>query len=124
MKPPVPFESEEQMALAEYLDLRGFCWFHPANESDAKPQYRHKQRLLGLKPGVPDVIILDKVPEMPEIRGVAIELKRTRGSRSSDEQVNWAGRLRARGWLVFVCKGAGAAIKVVDALWPPGEEER
>jgi hypothetical protein len=114
------------MALAEYLDLRGFCWFHPANEGDHKPQYRHKQRLMGLKPGVPDVIILDKVPQYggrPNVRGVAIELKRISGGKLSDEQVSWALRLRARQWLVFVCKGAGAAIKVVDALWPPGEGE-
>jgi hypothetical protein len=82
---------------------------------------------LGLKPGVPDVMILDKVSQYggrPNVRGVAIELKRVSGGKLSDEQESWALRLRARGWLVFVCKGAGAAIKVVDALWPPGEEER
>ena len=115
----MPLESDEARTLCHYLELRGICYCHVPNES------RHRRH--GVKAGVPDFLIFDKVSQYgggPNCRGVAIELKRISGGRLSDEQQNWALRLRARGWVVFVCKGAGAAIKAVDALWPPGGGRR
>jgi len=110
-----PLESDEARTLCHYLDLRGICYCHVPNES------RHRRH--GVKAGVPDLLIFD-YGGRPNCRGVAIELKRISGGKLTDEQENWILRLRARGWLVFVCKGAAAAIKVIEELWPLDEGRR
>lgn len=113
-------EEHEQAVLAAYLDAlptigpRG--WFHPANETQAKPQYLAKRRRLGVKPGVPDVIVIRR-PPCGSFFGVAIELKSTLPSaRVSDEQREWLAALEAAGWAARVCRGAGEAIDFVREL--------
>lgn len=121
MKAPVPIENEEQATLAEWLDLHGVLWCHCPNEGQmgGRRGQMHGARLrrLGLKSGVPDVLVFDLPPMGPRpCRGVAIELKRQRGGRVSDEQREWIDALRERGWVAEVCKGAGAAIALLERL--------
>lgn len=113
-------EEHEQSVLAAYLDAlptigpRG--WFHPANETQAKPQYLAKRRRLGVKAGVPDVMIVRRPPHGGFL-GVAIELKSTLPSaRVSDEQREWLAALAAAGWAARVCYGADEAIGFVREL--------
>ena len=104
-----PLEEEEQKVIAEYLDytVGGRNWCHVPNEGKHKPQYRAKQQRLGLKSGVPDILIF-KAPE--EYNGVAIEMKRQKGGRVSENQKNWLQSLKENGWLTTVAKGADEAI--------------
>lgn len=112
----VPTEEQEMETLAAWLDLHRILWFHPANEGHHKPQWRAKMAKLGLKPGVPDCIIIDRVPKFPQVRGVAIELKRRKGGRVSEQQDRWLGDMALRGWFAADCRGADAAIELLEQL--------
>ena len=67
-----PKEYNEQVTLAEYLDLKGYCWCHVPKGGARHPATGAKMKKQGVKPGVPDVLIFDHVGIC---NGVAIELK-------------------------------------------------
>ncbi len=68
------------------------------------------QRRLGLKKGIPDVII--DYP-LHAWHGCRLELKRDASSEIHDEQKAWCERLRRRGYFVELCAGLGAATAAV-----------
>ena len=111
-----PTESQEMEALATWLDARGVVWFHPFNEGRRTVHRGAQLKRIGLKAGVPDVIIMSKLPKYPSIRGVAVELKRTHGSTTSQEQHAWLQAMTACGWMTFVAKGAKSAIEFLSGL--------
>jgi len=115
---PVPSEEDEQRVVAEWLDRHGVCWYHPMNEGKHKPQYRRKQAQLGLKAGVPDIIILDPpTAHKNKYCGTAIELKRRDGkNRPTKRQKEWLQKLADRGWYTAVCYGADEAIRLCEKL--------
>lgn len=121
----IPTEDQEMQLLAEWLDLTGVLWTKTFNEGRHRPQYRIKQKRLGLKPGCPDVFIFEAPPERYDCDaclrwkpGVAIELKRQNASpsRTTPEQRAWLQALRKRGWEARVCRGAGEAIDWLESL--------
>lgn len=117
----VPYEEEEQIVVARWLDLHKVCWFHPANEGMHKVQYRKKQRQMGLKAGVPDFLIFTPPPRSDIGRGyhvgTAIELKRRdRTNKPTRAQLRWLRRLRDLGWYAAVCYGSGEAIELLEEL--------
>lgn len=120
MSLPIPTEADEMRTLADYLDLRRFLWLHPANEG----QRRTGHVPYGVKKGAQDVFIFNKLPDTPaaphasENRGVAIELKRTKGGTVTADQLRWFTDLSNEGWLTYICKGAAEAIHTVEQLWP------
>jgi hypothetical protein len=112
----IPTEEQEQLALVQWLELHKIRYTHVPNEGKHKVQYRAKQKRLGVKPGVPDILIFDRPPLSPENVGVAIELKRQKGGRVTPEQIAWLEDLKARGWAVAVCRGAMEAIRFLQEL--------
>lgn len=86
------------------------------NEGKHKVQYRVKQKRLGVKAGVPDLLIFDPPPTCPDNVGTAIELKRRKGGRVTPEQTDWLNDLKDRGWAVAVCQGATEAIEFLESL--------
>ena len=112
----IPTEEQEQLALVQWLELHKIRYTHVPNEGKHKVQYRAKQKRLGVKPGVPDILIFDRPPLSPENVGVAIELKRQKGGRVTPEQIAWLEDLKARGWAVAVCRGAMEAIRYLQEL--------
>jgi len=112
----IPTEEQEQLALVQWLELHKIRYTHVPNEGKHKVQYRAKQKRLGVKPGVPDILIFDRPPLYPENVGVAIELKRQKGGRVTPEQTAWLEHLKARGWVVAVCRGAMEAIRFLQEL--------
>lgn len=103
--------------LAAYLDWLGVLWVHPLSEGKrtfAAARYLKQHGLL--RPGYPDVLILDQ-PPMVARRGVAIELKRKspRG-RVTPEQMLFLERARDIGWAAEVCWGAEEAIQFLHVL--------
>ena len=112
-------ESQEQNAVARYLDKNGFLWAHVPNErANAVQRFRLKQA--GVKPGVPDILIFSATPErFGAARGVAIELKRRTG-RPRDvkpNQWNWLESLMKNGWLTYVAFGAKDAVKYIREIY-------
>ena len=114
--PRVSHEEREQAVLAQYLDRLGVHWFHTPNETKATPQYLGKRARLGVKPGVPDVLITTPPPCGGYV-GAAIELKSTLPSaRVSESQREWIAKLETDRWAARVCRGAGEAIEFVREL--------
>ena len=64
----------------------------------------------GVKAGVPDLCL--PVPR-GEFHGLYIELKRVRGSRTSDFQVGWMESLMKQGYCVALCKGWEQAAQTI-----------
>lgn len=108
---PVPTEAQEGRTLVAYLRLRGLRFTHIANEtgSGAGARFqgiRNKQQ--GVSKGFPDYLVI--VPG----RMLAIELKRTKGSKVTPEQLEWLDELEKVGVQGAVCKGAEAAINFIE----------
>jgi hypothetical protein len=107
----------EQRMLAQWLDAAGVLWCHPPNEGAHKAAYYAKRARLGVKAGVPDVLIFSPPPERMTARGVAIELKsQSPTTRLTDTQRDWLESLRQCGWLARVCHGADSAIDWLQQL--------
>lgn len=109
-------ERQIQCAIASVLDKLGVLWLHVPNEGKRDRIQGARLRAMGLKSGVPDILILEPAPNKPDVRGVAIELKRRKGGRLSENQTKWLESLRRRGFHAVVCKGYHAAIKELEEL--------
>lgn len=112
-KLPVPTESQEAQMLVAYLRVKGHQFTHIGNETGHSPEaVRRAVRLKreGVSRGFPDYLII------LSDRLVAIELKRTRGSRVTDEQREWLWALARCGVEAAICYGATEAIEWLESL--------
>lgn len=104
---------QEQCAF--FLDHRtDLFWYHPSPNSyraalamKAPEEYCRRfgaeAKRRGVKPGVPDIFIMDTPPNFPDKKGVFIELK-TKTGRLSDEQVQFRDKALERGFLFFLVR--------------------
>ena len=109
----VATEHEEQCRVIEW------CNQHPvAKHIFAIPNGSYKSaasaakfKREGLRSGVPDLFL-------PVARhgfhGLFVEMKRTKGSVTSKEQLAWIEFLSQQGFACLVCKGADAAIQIIE----------
>jgi len=112
-------EDEVQYAVARVLDAMGVLWCHVPNEALQRGGIVYGGILVGLgvKTGVPDVLIFDRPPGQIAM-GVAIELKSQVGRPSADQE-RWLTELAGRGWHTAVCQGVAATLAELRALgWP------
>jgi hypothetical protein len=110
----LPTEEEEQELLAEKLDEIGVDWFHPPNGGFRNITTARRLRKMGVKPGVPDIIIITPPPAFPDLSGTVIELKRQDGGDgASDYQKDWLERFDRYKWYTAVCPGYHAAVEVL-----------
>lgn len=113
---PVPSEHAEAAmfmravrgAEADWPELR---WLFAVPNGGARARKTAADlKAEGVKPGVPDYL-------MPVQRGgfvgLAIELKRLDGGRTSAEQREWLAHLQGQGWYAVVCRGWEEAWGVV-----------
>ena len=100
-------EHDEQAIVVRYLRAAGVCFCAVPNGARTSMAVARRLKAEGLERGAPDLLIFD-APE--GYRGVAIEMKRTDGSKPSPEQLDWQERLTARGWLTLICYGAAEAL--------------
>ncbi len=107
----IPLESEEQAAVADYLRYLKVLFNHSPNEGDRKPQYTAKLKRMGMRTGFPDFFIYETRGGW---HGLAIELKRVKGGRVTDEQRKCLRELMDRGYYAAVCKGFDEAKTVID----------
>jgi VRR-NUC domain len=115
--PPQPSEYDEQCALARWLDFVGILYCHVGNGEARSPAAGAKLKRMGVKAGVPDILVFDPPPNPAhaQARGVAIEMKTQHGS-LSEKQKGWIERLTADGWLTYVCRGFDDAVRVLKSL--------
>lgn len=109
-------ENEEMKAFFRYCELQKNkhpAWqyaFHVPNEGKFPIQYRVKLKSMGVRSGVPDIII--PVP-CGRYHGLAIEMK-VKPNKPSTAQLQWLEHLNKHGYLAQVCYGWDAAVKLVN----------
>lgn len=109
-------EQQAQMAVAAYLDALGVLWMHCPNEGKMSPQYGAKRKRLGVKAGVPDILIFSWPKrgkyknDYRDFKGFAIELKVGK-NKLTVQQSEWLYNLMGEGWITATCYGSGVAIK-------------
>lgn len=124
------YEDDLQIEVADWLNLKGWLWFHPANERKTSKAAGAKLKRKGVKRGVPDVMIYERGRRPWLYAGVAIELKCPRIKPGTDprypqgvtktypnrEQKEWLANLGDRGWLVAVCRTLNEVMTVCEAV--------
>lgn len=114
----IPTELEECLLLVEYLELRGFKFCHINNEMFTRSwKQKNRQVALGSAKGFPDYLVLVGNTL------VGIEMKRIKGSVTSQAQKEWIERLNAAGVETRVCKGCEEAIKFINEVEANNKEK-
>lgn len=115
----IPTEYEEQVAVVQYLDLKGHKYTAIPNSTYTKSwNQKRKNKAMGLNAGLPDLFcIIHFTP-------VWIEMKRRKGGVLSQAQKDWISALEDSGMTVWVCKGADEAIKNIQGIEKFYKEER
>ncbi len=117
-------EDDLQRAVCQYLDARKLLWCHVPNERSNERE-RMKLAGLGVKPGVPDVMIFSQ-PYAPgdakdwDKAGLAIELK-IKPNKTTPAQDKWLADLEAEGWRTATCYDIDEVIAIVNDCygdWP------
>lgn len=90
-------EDDLQKTIARYLNALDVLWCHSPNEIKAKVQYMSKRKAMGVKSGVPDILIFE--PRGKHL-GLAIELK-ANYNKPSENQIKWLKDLNSKGWLAI-----------------------
>lgn len=113
---PVPTESVEQQCLIRWARMQRGKYpeldllYHVPNEGKRPSSTGARMRAEGLKKGVPDIVL-------PVARGgyhgLYIEMKRLKGSKTTEEQKEWIKNLNNQGYFACICKGWEAAKDVI-----------
>ena len=105
---PIPLEEDEQIALFQWAAYESAAipelklMYHIPNGGKRNKAIAAKFKRMGVKAGVPDIFL---AAPKGEYHGLYIELKRTKGGSTSDNQDDWIDALREQGYRVDVCKG-------------------
>lgn len=105
-------EADEQRQIIQAI--RGKPWaqflFHIPNESVGGMGWVVRNRQMGMKKGVPDLML--PIP-MKGYHGLFIELKTGTG-RLTEEQRRWINALNQFGYLAVMCKGWVEAVQRLE----------
>jgi hypothetical protein len=120
----VPLESDEQVAFVQWCHFNHIVVHHSGNElggSTAAIKARgRKMKKMGTSKGFPDLLVFVPVcgvdGHIDSYQMCAIEMKRRKGSKVSEEQKEWLEVLQASGAMCAVCKGADEAIRFVETI--------
>ena len=109
-------ESIMQQQVAQVLDAAGCLWCHVPNGGKRSPIEAAIMKGMGVKPGVPDILIFDAPPVQNlarATRGAAIELKAPGGS-LTENQRQWLESLYIRDWLTAACYSTDEALHKLE----------
>ena len=108
-------EYQECADFARFLERRGYLFTHIPLGGLRDKKEAARLRAIGTRKGIPDFLIFDPPPPF---RGVAVEMKREKGGRVSEDQRLWIEALSELGWVAFVARGARDAIEKMEKLDP------
>tara|TARA_R110002020_G_scaffold87892_3_gene216315 strand:+ start:3313 stop:3861 length:549 start_codon:yes stop_codon:yes gene_type:complete len=115
--PVSPKENWEHEKLVTHLRDKAVYFLHVPNEGKRSEwQGRYMFGALGALKGAADIYVFDRLPNFPDARGLAIELKRVKGSSpawGSTHQHAHLNALALRGWKAYVCRGHEASLAVL-----------
>jgi hypothetical protein len=106
-------EANQQEIVIKYLRLAypDALYCASAGGMWTSDSQRIKMARTGYVKGFPDLFIYEP---RGDFHGLAIEMKKVKGSKIEPEQVQWQDQLRNRGYASYICKGKDEAIKVID----------
>ena len=112
-------EADIQARLKSTLDELGVLWTATANGGKRDRRTAASLKRQGVKRGVPDILIFSPPPSGIG-HGLAIELKRPKGTRRargrvSEHQRIWCERLRASGWRAEIAYGYDHALEILKS---------
>lgn len=106
-----PSEDAEQLLVVFWLDRKGLLYHASPNGGVRNVITAARLKRLGCKRGFPDIMVFDST--MHGHKGLAIEMKRVKGSHTEPDQLRWQRDLTERNWRAVVCHGAAEAIEVL-----------
>lgn len=117
-QPIVPYESEEQQAVLDYCDIWHMPYFHVNNEMwTTSWKQKMTAKAMGTKSGVPDLFVFIPIgrqaDDSPIYRMITIEMKRRKGSATSETQIEWGVIFTRSNIPHRICKGATEAIEFI-----------
>ena len=95
-----------QKRCAQYLDYTNHIWAHIPNEAQRSFALAKHLQKQGLKAGIPDILIFDKL--------LAIELKANK-NKPSQSQIEWLKALNSCGWIVCWVNGFDEFLDFLNA---------
>ena len=109
-------EANQQEIVIKYLRLAYPNALYCASAGGMRTSYLQaiKMKRTGYVKGFPDLFIYE--PNQ-DYHGLAIEMKKEKGSVASPEQKSWQEQLRNRGYASYICKGSEEAIKTIDEYY-------
>jgi hypothetical protein len=109
-QPYIGSEDNFQKSVARYLDALGVLWFHCPNGGSRNIMEAAKMKAMGVKPGIPDVLIL----ELRQNKyGLALELKVGK-NKLSEHQEAMRKRFIAHNWAIYTVYSLDHAISIID----------
>lgn len=99
------------MRVVEWLETKGYTYTAIPNSTFTK-SWKQKARndLLGLRSGFPDLAIV------AEGHFLAVEMKKQKGGRATENQLKWIKALTEAGIPAKVCNGADEAIAFIKSV--------
>ena len=103
-------ETDVQIAVVEYCELRGIPIVHIPNESKRSVTYGAMLKRMGMRKGFPDLFVT-----LPRLgyHGLFIEMKTDSGKLSEDQR-KWLILLSKEGYLCRVCRSFDAAVEIIN----------
>lgn len=115
LRPSCPNEKQEHLAFMDWVRLNprvSQCLIHIANEYDGGIRRGYQRKLMGVKSGVSDFLLV--IPSRG-YHGLFLELKRLSGGRVTETQKSWLTLVQSLGYAGEVCYGCSDAISKVEA---------
>lgn len=105
-------ETQDQIALANWIKFNypDLLWTASAGGMRTSIGTAKKMKAMGYSKGFPDIFIYEK---RKGFGGLAIELKKEKGSYPTAEQKQWQERLIERGYFAEIAHGAENAKKAI-----------
>ena len=107
---PIATETEEQIAVIEYCDLKGIPIYHIANEGKRTRYTGDLLKRMGMRKGFPDLCV---PVAKGKYHGFYIEMKSHKG-KPTNEQISWLKRLKSQGYATAICYGSQEAITIIE----------
>lgn len=107
----IPYEEGEQIALIQYLELKGYKFTAIPNSTFTRSwKQKNRNKAMGLRAGLPDILLIIKD------RLYFIEMKRVKGGSVSKEQRGWIEALgKCQNVEAVVCKGFDEAREYIES---------
>ena len=107
----IPTEYQEGVALVRWANAKNIPLVHIPNEGKRSYTAAAMLRKTGLRKGFPDYFL----PHVTsQYAGLFVELKRTRNSKASIEQLQWIDELNTRGYRATIAKGFDEAKQIIE----------